>query len=168
MTELDQVWSQMLDSAARKAHGSGRNEVAEYLRLKATNDAIRKIGCTWLFDTFVEIATSFTNSRGNITIERSEPHNFAHGTSNMVGSRLSVGQGVRCLSVEAGWARTPSDGIMREGALSLAVISHFGMPRAGAKIRLVHADTLPKWIDERKTVVDSPYLQRHFDLLLSG
>src|SRR4051812_13942443 len=115
MTELDQVWSQMLDSATRKTQGSGQHDVAEYLRLKATNDAIRTTGCSWLFNTLIEIAASRTSSR-NIMIERHEPHNFAHGSSNMVGSRLSVSQGVRCLSLEAGWARTPSDGIMLRGA----------------------------------------------------
>ncbi len=41
MTELDQIWSQMLDHAAVRAQESGNREVADYLRLKATNDAIR-------------------------------------------------------------------------------------------------------------------------------
>src|SRR5688572_21900374 len=121
MTELDQVWSQMLDAAAVKARETGRHDVAEYLRLKATNDAIRKLGCTWLFNTFVEIATNIQSGRIHLTIERQEPHSFAHGSSNMVGSRINVQQGVRCLSIEAGWARTPSDGIMRNGALAFAM-----------------------------------------------
>ena len=57
---------------------------------------------------------------------------------------------------------------MREGALAFALVTHFGMPKAGAELRLVHADTLPKWVDDRNTVVDSGYLQRHFDLLMAG
>jgi len=167
MTELDQVWSQMLDAAASKARETGRHDVAEYLRLKATNDAIRKLGCSWLFNTFVEIATNIQSSRIQLAIERREPHSFAHGSSNMVGSRINVQQGVRCLSIEAGWVRTPSDGIMRNGALAFALITHFGIPNAGAELRLVHAESLPQWITEDGVIVDSAYLGRHFELLLA-
>ena len=56
MTELDQVWSEMLGDAYKNAAASGRNSVADYLRLKATNDSIRAVGVRWLFDTFVEHA----------------------------------------------------------------------------------------------------------------
>ena len=165
MTELDQEWSQLLDTATERANAAGRHEVADYLRLRATNDVIRKVGCTWLFNTFVEIATSLAGP-SNIAIERQEPHKFAHASSTMVGSRLNVRLGVRCLSIEAGWARVPSDGIMRSGALAISHISHFGMPKAGAELRLVHADTLPKWITGENTVVDQDYLRRHFDIFL--
>ena len=162
MTELDQVWSRMLDEATARAKHSGRTDVAEYLRLRATNDAIRTRGVGWLFDTFVEIA----NPSHGITIERDEPHNFARGSSNMVGSRIQVRHGVRCLSVEAGWARTPSDGIMRGGSLAFARITHFGMPKAGAELRLVHAETLPNWLTDDDSIIDSGELKRHFDLFI--
>jgi hypothetical protein len=167
MTELDHEWSQLLDAATARANEAGRHDVAEYLRLRATNDAIRKVGCTWLFNTFVEIAVDLQGRRDRLEIERQEPHNFAHGSSTMVGSRLNLRLGVRCLSIEAGWARVPSNGIMRSGALAVSLISHFGIPKAGAELRLVHADTLPKWIADDKTVVDAEYLRRHFDILLS-
>jgi hypothetical protein len=166
MTELDQAWSQLLDAATVKAQASGRRDVADYLRLKATNDAIRKVGCTWLFNTFVEIATDLQYSSRQIAIERQEPHNFAHGSSNMVGSRLNVRHGVRCLSIEAGWARTPSDGIMLKGALAYSLITHFGIPKAGSGLRLVHADTLPKWVTEEGALVDTAYLRGHFNVFL--
>jgi hypothetical protein len=156
----------MLDAAAARARESGRNDVADYLRLKAANDAIRTLGCNWLFNTFVEVASNFQSSRIHLDIERQEPHNFAHGSSNMAGSRLNIRHGVRCLSIEAGWARTPSDGIMRSGALALALITHFGMPKAGAELRLVHADTLPNWINGDGKVIDSAYLRGHFDTFL--
>ena len=53
MLELDQVWSKMLDEAAFNASESGRHDVVDYLRLRATNDAIRRAGVKWLFDTVV-------------------------------------------------------------------------------------------------------------------
>jgi hypothetical protein len=168
MTELDQLWSQMLDKTAAKAADADRNHVAEYLRLRATNDAIRRIGVAWLFDTIIEIAGRAMCDRFGITIEREEPHSFARGSSNMVGSLIEVRQGVRCLTVEAGWARTPSDGIMQKGALAFGRITHFGLPREAAEIRLVHAESLPSWLREEGTVVDSSELRRHFDVFLGG
>lgn len=166
MTELDQEWSRLLDAATGRAQAAGRHDVAEYLRLRATNDAIRKVGCTWLFNTFVESATDLQRRWNQLAIERQEPHSFAHGRSNMVGSRLNVRLGVRCLSIEAGWARVPSDGIMRSGALAFSLITHFGMPKAGAELSLVHSDTLPQWVDGEKTIVDQDYIRRHFEIFL--
>ncbi len=165
MNELDQIWFRMLDEATARAERTGRGDVAEYLRLKATNDAIRTAGVRWLTDTFIEIASA-QRMRPGITIGHDEPYNFANGTSNMVGSRLEICQGVRCLTVEAGWARTPSDGIMQKGALAFARISHFGMPKLRADLRLVHTDTLPNWIGDGGAVIDSGELGRHFELFL--
>ena len=166
MTELDHVWSQMLDDAATKASDSGRQHVAEYLRLKATNDAIRGAGVGWLFDTMVEIAGQAVRDRINLTVEREEPHTFVRGSSNMVGSLIRVRQVVRCLTLQAGWARTPTDGIMQKGALAYARITHFGMRQAGAEFRLVHAETWPRWLNDDNAEVDSAELRRHFELLL--
>ncbi len=166
MNELDHVWSQMLANAAEKAEASGQHQVADYLRLKATNDTIRTAGVGWLFDTVIEIAGHAVRDGAGISIEREEPHNFARGASNMVGSLIEIRQGVRCLTVEAGWTRTPSDGIMQKGALAFARITHFGIPKAGVEIRLVHAETLPNWLAEDDSVIDIGELQRHFDLFL--
>jgi len=102
-----------------------------------------------------------------LTFERVEPHNFARGSSNMVGSLLEIRLGVRCLSVEAGWARTPSDGIMRHGALAFARITHFGMPKQDSEFRLVHAETLPYWLANDDSVIDSSHLSGHFDTFIA-
>lgn len=168
MTELDQVWAQMIVEAEGRADDAGRAHVAEYLRLKATNDAIREKGVAWLFNTLIEIASLAGRDRPFQTIEREEPHRFARGSSNMVGSLLQIRQGVRCLTLEAGWARTPSDGIMRSGALAFARITHFGMPKAAAEFRLVHGETLPLWMAEDDAVVDSGHLVRHFQLFVGS
>lgn len=166
MTELDQIWSQMLNDAVKDASDSGRQHVADYLRLKATNDAIRELGVAWLFDTFIETAAQSPVKLPPINIDREHPHSFPCWNSTMVGSLLSIRRGVRCLNVEAGWARTPADGVMRNSALALARITHFGMPKFGAEIRLVHAEDLPKWINKDGVIVDSAEVQRHFDVFI--
>jgi hypothetical protein len=169
MTDLDQVWSQMLADAGEKADEQGRQYVVEYLRLRATNDAIRSKGVVWLIEAFIEVATDAQREKPNLSIERVEPHTFSHGNSTMVGLELVVRHGVRCLSVEAGWARIPSHGIMRKGALAVANIAHFGLPKVGASIRLIHHDEdLPRWIDGEQSVINMAVVQRHLDILISS
>ena len=167
MTELDQVWSEMLGDAYKNAAASGRNSVADYLRLKATNDSIRAVGVKWLFDTFVEHAGLAVRQNAALAIERREPHSFKNGNSNMVGSLLSISHGVRCLTIEAGWTRTPSDGVMPGGALAFARVTHFGMPRSGEELRLVHAEVFPRWVAVNGEPIAGRELRRHLDLLLS-
>lgn len=166
MTELDQVWARMLADAAVRAGATGRGDIADYLRLKVANDAIRTAGVDWLLDTFIEIAIDLQTRYPRLHIERLDPHNFARGSSNMAGSRVSVQNGVKCLAIEAGWTRTPSDGIMKGSAYAFAQITHFGMPRAGAGLSLVRGETVPRWIADDGIVVDSGVLRSHFDIFL--
>ncbi len=168
MTELDSIWFKMLDNATSSAGGSDREEVASYLRLRATNDQIRRAGVDWLFSSAIEAAGRAMRDHKAITIERFDPHSFAHGNSRMVGSKIEVRLGVRCLMIEAGWARTPSDGIMRTGALAFARISHFGLPAFGTEIRLIHSDPLPVWSCEDGTVFGSVHLEGQVKLLLDN
>lgn len=165
MTELDHVWAEMLDKATAKALDLEHTNIAAYLKLKAANDTIRSIGVGWFMDTTLEIAGEAVRRHAAITIEREEPHNFAHGNSNMVGTLLRIRYGVRCLTVEAGWTRTPRDGIMKNGALAFARITHFGLPQVGAEFRLVHGDSLPEWLDERNSRIESKDLSYHVDVL---
>lgn len=170
MNELDQIWSQMLDDAATKALDSGQSEIAEYLRLKAANDMIRSEGVKWLFDALIEIAGEAIRNNAGLTIERVHPHRFARGNSNMVGSLVSVRQGVRCLTLEAGWTRTPSDGIMRRGALAAARITHFGIRGANADLVLAYAGSLPLWQleseDGERSLFKLTDLDAHFRTLI--
>ena len=166
MTELDQVWARMLDTAASRAGELGREDIAEYLQLKATNDAIRAAGVKWLFDTVIEIAIAAQQSSPHVTIERIEPHKFSRGSSRMVGSKLEIRQGVRCLTVEAGWTRSPGDGVMRGAALAAAHIRHVGLARHDADLRLVRGRELPRWTGENGLAIDSAELRRHFDVFL--
>jgi hypothetical protein len=168
MHELDEVWSQMLAEAIENARVSGRHDVADYLALKASNDLIRQTSVKWLFDVMIEIVSEANRTYSNVAIEREDPHNFTHHGANMVGSLLRVRQGVRCLTLEAGWTRTPKDGFMRGGALAFARITHFGFPKANAELILARRDDVPVWnlAGEKNSSGDfgSDGLREHFQV----
>ena len=145
MNELDEMWTQMLSLALENAKESGRHDVADYLNLKAANDAIRQASVQWLFDTLIEIAGDANRTNTSISIERDDTHNFSYRGANLVGSLIRFRQGVRCLTVEAGWTRTPKDGFMRGGALAFARLTHLGMPKANAEISLIRSEGSPVW-----------------------
>jgi len=165
MTQLDEVWTEMIGRARDLATEAGDHDLADYLRLKATNDAIRSRGVAWLFETIIHMAAEQQRHRHGLIIEREEPYSFKRGNSNIVGSAVIVRQGVRCLTAAAGWVRTPSDGVMSKGALAYARFVHFGMPRSGEELRLYFGDDLPKWQTEEGAVVDASRLRRHLEIL---
>ena len=145
MNEFDEIWPEMLSRALEKARVSGRHDVADYLNLKATNDDLRKAGSAWLIDTMLEIAGAANRKTAGISIERLDSHNFAWRGANMAGTLLRLRYGVRCLTLETGWTRTPADGFMRGGALVFARITHFGMAKQNAEIVLLQSNSTPAW-----------------------
>jgi len=167
MHELDESWFQMLAAAGERAKIQGRSDVAEYLNLKATNDAIRSTGVKWLIDAFINTAFS-TGASGSLKIERIDGHTFTHGTSKMSGTRLDIRHGVRCLSVEAGWTRLPGDGIMRGSALARANVLHFGRARDNSSLRLTRGEELPQWITDEGGAFRLTEVEHQIYLLLHG
>ena len=166
MNELDQFWSEKLSTAIGQARETGRSDLADYLELKAANDAIRQAGLDQFFGTMIEIATAPEHASKNITVERENPHNFQHRGANMVGSLLRLRYGVRCMTVEAGWTRTPTDGFMRLGALAFARITHFGMPTANEEFLLKSTGGNAAWAAVRNDKADASFnldkLNEHF------
>ena len=170
MNELDEVWAQQLNMALAKAQASGNRDVAEYLALKATNDMIRQTSVKWLFDSLLETASNANRNGASITIENENPHRFPFGNANLVGSLARFRQGVRCLTLEAGWTRTPADGFMRGGALAAARISHFGIGKANVDLMLIRNGDLPQWFsvdqNSRKSLFGFEHLHQHFRVFL--
>ena len=164
------MWSQMLNEAISAARSSGRGDVAAYLDLKSRNDALRTAGVRWLFEAIVGLAGEANRELPGLHIEREDPHNFPHAGANMAGALLRVRHGVRCLTVEAGWTRTPADGFMRGGALAVAKITHFGMSKMNMDFHLRHSESVPGWVavapDGREAPVDEVLLRRHFSVFL--
>lgn len=168
MNELDELWSQKLEEAIAQAETAGRRDVAEYLTLKATNDAIRQTGVQWLFGSLLEIASA----AAQVAIENENPHRFDFGSASLVGSLLRLRRGVRCLTLEAGWTRTPADGFMRGGAFVAARITHFGIAKENAELLLLRTGAAaPQWFavgrDGRRNAFDSAHLARHFHIFKS-
>ena len=144
--ELDEIWSAKLSNVIENARTSGRDDIADYLTLKAANDSIRKSGTERLFQSFIDIALNAENVEKNIQVERESPHTFVHRNATMKGELLRLTRGVRCLNVEAGWTRAPSDGFMRLGGLAFARITHFGMPEKNTELVLKPNEQSGLWI----------------------
>lgn len=166
MLELDQVWSKLLADASVNAARLGRSDIVEYLTLRGAKDKLRSAGVEWLLASTLQTAYSKAHLHRGFRIEREEPHSFGHANSNMVGVSLDVRYGVRCLSVEAGWVRTPADGIMRGGALAAARFSHFGLPALTTDLRLIHSGELPHWVDEDGETFGPERAGHHVELLV--
>ena len=171
MDELNNVWAKMMEEAILSAKSSGRTDIAEYLALKAANDSVRSIGCRWLFDSFIELSDEVNRQGIKLDVETENPHRFSVGHSTMVGSLIRFHSGLRNLTVEAGWTRTPQDGFIRGGGLAYAKISHFGMSKFNAELLLVnHNQTAPQWFsllaDNQRKIISSNNLREHFDLFL--
>lgn len=165
MNELNDIWEQMLENAITKAEVSGNNDVAEYLNLKATNDAIRSQNSNRLLETMLAMAHFLIEKGINIKIENENPHRFEMNKANVVGSLLRFQHGLRCLTVEIGWTRTPSDGFMRGNALAFGKISHFGMSKRNAELHLAKYDNIPQWFlvnDETRETLLLEHLREHF------
>lgn len=171
MNELDEVWTDQLSEMLAEAKFAGRKDITDYLELKITNDFLRSTSVGWLFEAVAQIASEANRNNANLTFEKINPHEFKIGNSNLVGWLVRFRQGVRCLSVEAGWTRKPSDGFMRGGALAVGRVTHFGMPKQNNELILLKIENAPVWFavdkDGKHSEFHSSHLQNHFKILIS-
>ena len=169
MSELDEAWAAALSEAERRAKLAGRRDVAEYLSLKNSNDLLRKAGVDWLLAEFTSLAAEANRSGASIQISKQEGHRFRTGTSTMVGHLLTFTNGIRTLYVEAGWPRTPRDGIVRGGGLACANIRHLGIRTANEELLLQKSNNGgPSWqsLSRRHHPLHHSDMRRHLALLL--
>ncbi|MFN2531647.1 MAG: hypothetical protein ABR555_10145 [Pyrinomonadaceae bacterium] len=146
VSELDEAWAVVLNEAEQRARRAGHGELAEYLSLRKSNDLLRQAGVDWLMTTFNTIAGEMNRTGAGIQVSRTDSHRFHVGNSTMAGTLLTLGYGVRMLYVEAGWPRTPRDGIVRGAGLAYASIRHLGLKRATNELLLVTSDAgKPAW-----------------------
>jgi hypothetical protein len=149
---IDEEYERMMSEARERARGVGRNEVLDYLDLKAANDAVRARAVEWLLELFTAAAGELNRAGAGLTLARTEAHRFRVGASTMVGSRLTLSRGLRSLTVEAGWPRAPRDGIVRGGGLASARAGHFGDRKADEEFLLVLAGPEDaRWLVVEKT-----------------
>lgn len=147
MSELDEAWAAALAEAERRARTAGRSELAEYLALKNRNDLLRTAGIEWLVSSFTTIAGELNRTGTSLEMSHQDGHRFQVGNSTMVGRSLTLKNGVRTLVVEAGWPRTPRDGIVRGGGLAYANLRHVGIRSASDELLLTKSNNgSPCWI----------------------
>jgi hypothetical protein len=173
VSELDEAWASALAEAESRARLSGRRDVAAYLALRNSNDLLRRTGIEWLISTFETLAAQANRRGGSIQISREDNHRFRAGNSTMVGRLLILRFGVRQLSVEAGWPRTPGDGVLRGGGLASANIRHMGIKSASEALRLVQSPRgAPTWVvgerGEGKAEIHESNLRKHIAILLTS
>lgn len=172
MDELEAEWEHHIAEAARRARASGRGDVAEYLTLRATNDMARRIAIEWLLETFNACAGEANRRGACIETTHDETHRFRVAQATMVGPRLRLRTGVRAITIEAGWPRTPRDGIVRGGGLACAHLKHFGDRGADAELLLVqHSDHTPQWVilnsNGTRTQFEEAHVHHHINKLLA-
>jgi hypothetical protein len=172
VSELDEAWGQALAEAQRRATAAGRRDVAEYLRLRTSNDLLRQTGIDWLLNTFTILAGKANRAGASIQIAKEDAHRFQVGNATMVGPLLTLSFGVRALSIEAGWPRAPRDGFIRGGGLACARIKHRGKKSANEDLMLVRsAKDAPGWVaidkHDRKSELLEADIQTHIAKLLA-
>lgn len=173
VNQLDIEWEQKIAEAQQRARDAGRSDVADYLSLRATNDMARTTGINWLLEAFTTLAGEANRAGAAIALARNDPHRFPVGASTMVGTELTLRIGVRTLTVEAGWPRTPRDGIVRGGGLAAARIGHFGNRDANEDLLLTQTEHgAPQWFVLENAGTRIPLredrLRRHLSKLIDA
>lgn len=163
VSELDEAWAIGLAAAESRARAAGRADISAYLALRSSNDLIRNVASEWLLGIFAAAAGEANRAGASIQISTELAHRFKVDHSTMVGSRLSLANGVRLLTVETGWPRTPRDGFIRGGGLACGNIKHRGIKDANEALRLVlGANGTPIWIlEDRKRAANDPNQAPH-------
>ncbi len=172
MSELDEAWTIALAEAESRARAAGRADLSEYLALRNSNDLHRKVGSDWLLTTFTTVAGEANRAGASLQRTSEDTHRFKIDNATMVGPRVNFENGVRKLSVEVGWPRTPRDGFIRGGGLACAKIKHFGRMSLDEELRLILDPTgTPRWIvrenDEGFREVHEADVRQHVSILLN-
>ena len=172
VSELDEAWELAVAEAQRKAHSAGRTDIAAYLRLRSSNDLLRKTGIEWLMSTFTKLAGKANRAGSSIKLAEEDGHRFSVSNATMVGPHLTLTFGVRVLSIEAGWPRVPSDSFLRGGGIARARIKHLGRPSLTQELSLVLAKDLPSWVamdkEGQTKALHEADIQGHLTRLLSA
>jgi hypothetical protein len=171
MSELDEAWALALSEAEARARQRGRGDLAEYLALRNSNDLLRKAGVDWLVTSFVNHAGDANRAGASIQVSNTDGHRFRMGTSTMVGRLVTLTNGVRRISVEAGWPRTPRDGIVRGGGLAAANVLHLGLRSLSEELLLTRiSNGSPQWtsVTKKPHAFHESDIQRHLAILLDA
>jgi len=172
LTELEDAWEQALADAKQRARVAGRTDIEDYLDLRRQNDLRRRTATAWLMNNLTTLAGDANRRGAAIQIETQPEHRFMLGHATMVGNKLTLRCGVRALTVESGWPRTPRDGFIRGGGLARANLKHFGRQESDAELLLARSSQgAPQWLVIEKSgariSLTENHLREHISILLS-
>jgi len=172
VSELDEAWELALADAEQRARAAGRRDIVDYVALRKQNDLLRRAAVDWLVTTLTTLAAKANRAGAGIQIEQKDGHRFRVGNATMVGNRVMFRRGVRALTFETGWPRTPRDGFVRGGGLACANLKHLGRPRANAELLLVRSPSdAPQWfLLEKagpKSLLTEARIREHFSVLIA-
>jgi hypothetical protein len=172
MSELEDEWELVLAEAMRRAHATGRSDLAGYLDLRARNDQLRRAASDWLTITFTSLAAVANRHGAGIQIEQKDGHRFRRDSATMVGNQLTLRNGVRALTIESGWPRAPRDGFVRGKGLACANIKHLGRQRSNIELLLARSPKgTMQWqvVDKAgdESLLTDEHIRQHFSILLS-
>jgi hypothetical protein len=170
MEELNEVWEQLIAEAGKNPQNIERPELAAFIAVKSANDAVRETSVAWLLDSMRTAAEHANRKNAGIALEADDAHRFSLGVMQLGGRLLRFKHGIRSMTVEAGWTRTPADGFMRGNALAVARISHFGLAKHDAELHLVKFEDRPQWFTITKLGLRVSFeiedIIRHFQIFL--
>lgn len=168
--DLDDAWATALAQAETQARASGRYDISEYLKLRSSNDFIRKTACDWLLSAFSNLAGEMNRNGASLQISTEDNYEFSTGSAVMAGKLLRLENGVRQLLVEVGWPRIPKHGFIRGGGLALGHVRHVGIDSASEQLRLVTStEGVPAWMLERPAQsyeFNEAQVRRHLNILI--
>lgn len=166
MQDLEEAWEIALADATERARRAGRTDIARYLDLRRRNDLLRRAATDWLNQSVMALAADANRNGAAIQIEQAADHRFRRGASIMAGTKVILRRGVRALTIEIGWPRTPGDGIVRGLGLACANIRHLGRSRLDDELMLLSSPSgSPQWFvlkDKEQTLLTEAHLLHHF------
>ncbi|MEZ5307460.1 MAG: hypothetical protein R2684_09975 [Pyrinomonadaceae bacterium] len=159
-----------ISSAIEHAKSVGRFDLSDYLSLRSSNDAIRESARKWLFDSVLEIVFAFNNHGASIKIDQKAKHRIRYSGGWLSGELLELRQGLRCLTIEAGWTQSLEDGFMRGGALAFARLNHFGHSKQNEELVLLTFEGNHQWFsiedEKHRRSFEFVSLKPHFQVLM--
>lgn len=166
------IWISLLGDPEFQEMFSGRGIIGDYIKLREQNDAIREKAVEVLFAAARTLADEASKQGLTVVVEEFDQCRFESRSARVSGPGIRIRHGVRCLTLEAGWTRVASDGVLSEGALALARISHFGIPEKTALLHLLLFEERPRWFtigrDGIRRSFEAEDLVGHFQLVTAN
>ncbi len=157
--------------------------VAEYLKLKASNDQFRERGKQWLWETLEKLCAEINlqlaaKPDGQILQCGRQPWQFElqtnTGKATMAGERFGVRYRGQTLVIEIGWPQLPEHGFILDGGLARGQVRFSPNvmlePQTKAELVLKRNGADVTWHElkdkQLSQAVNEAYLRKYLDLVL--